>query len=198
MSAPQYSAADFLQALQALMPRGRAWPRDSDAVQTQVLAGLTEVYERQTNRSNQLLVDAFPVSAYELLPEWEETLGLPDPCSGPAPTVAARRAQVVARLTAQGGQSVAYFIAFALALGYVITITEYSPARAGTLVAGAPLCGTDWAHAWKVTSPTFTIHHAQAGSMAAGEPLAYWGDAVLTCEFSEIKPAHSVLFFSNT
>lgn len=198
MAAPQYSAQDFLQALQALMPRGRVWPRDPDAVQTRVLSGLAQVYERQTIRANQLLADAFPLTTYELLPEWETTLGLPDPCAGPAPTAAARRAQVLAKLQAQGGQSVAYFIAVAASLGYSITIKQYVPARAGLLRAGDPLNGNDWAHAWQVTSPTYTVHKAQAGVLAAGEPLAYWGDTVLACELSSIKPAHTVLLFSST
>lgn len=198
MAAPQYSAAEYLRALQALMPRGRVWPRDPDATQTQVLGSLTPVYERQNIRSSQLLVDAFPQTTYELLPEWEQTLGLPDPCAGEAPTVAARRAQVVARLQAQGGQSVGYFIAFAAALGYAITITEYVPARAGILRAGQALNGSDWAHTWTVTSPTYTIHKAQAGALAVGEPLAYWGDTVLTCELSAVKPAHTVLLFASS
>jgi uncharacterized protein YmfQ (DUF2313 family) len=198
MAAPQYSAQDYLQALQALLPRGRVWPRDPDATQTKVLSGLTPIYERQTIRCGQLLVDAFPVTTYELLPEWEETMGLPDPCSGPAPTVAARRAQVVARLKALGGQTPQYFVDFAAALGYTITITQYIPARAGIMRAGQPLNGTDWAHAWTVTSPTYTIHHAQAGIAVAGEPLAYWGDAVLTCELSTVKPAHTELLFASS
>lgn len=103
MSAPNYSAADYLSAMQALMPRGRVWPKDSDATQTQVLGGLVQVYARNTARANNLLVDAFPGMSAELLPEWEATLGLPDPCAGVAPTVAARNAQVLARFTGLGG-----------------------------------------------------------------------------------------------
>lgn len=197
MAAPQFSAQDYLQALQALLPRGRVWPRDPDAMQTKTLAALAKVYERTNIRANQLLTDAFPVATFELLQEWEETLGLPDPCAGVAPTVEARRAQVVARLKAQGGQSVAYYIAFAAALGYTITITQYVPARAGLLRAGQPLNGPDWAHAWTVTSPTFTITHAKAGLLSAGEPLAFWGNLVLTCELATVKPAHTVLAFSS-
>lgn len=198
MAAPQYTAGDFLSALQALMPRGRVWPRDPDATQAKVLAGLTKIYERQTIRSGQLLDDAFPLTTYELLPEWEETLGLPDPCAGEAPTVAARRAQVLARLKAQGGQSISYFIAFAADLGYTITITQYVPARAGNLRAGQPVCGNDWAHAWTVTSASYTVNYARASVLAAGEPLAYWGDTVLTCELSAVKPAHTVLLFASS
>lgn len=196
MTAPFYLAADYLAALQALMPRGRVWPRDPDAVQTQALSGLTPVYERQNARSNQLLVDAFPASTIELLPEWEETLGLPDPCAGASPTIAARRAQVVARIEARGGQSAAYFISFALALGYVITITEFVPARIGLARAGQPLNGPAWAHAWRVNAALHTVVRAQVGISQAGEPLAYWSNAVLECELREVMPAHTILIFS--
>jgi uncharacterized protein YmfQ (DUF2313 family) len=100
MIPPNYTAADFLKALQGLMPRGRLWPRDADAVQTQVLAQLAPSYARSTARANYLLVDAFPATTYELLPEWESTLGLPDPCAGVAPTIPLRQAQALARFVA--------------------------------------------------------------------------------------------------
>jgi uncharacterized protein YmfQ (DUF2313 family) len=54
-------------------------------VQSQVLYGLAKSYERETARANNLLVDSFPLTTYELLPEWESSLGLPDPCAGVAP-----------------------------------------------------------------------------------------------------------------
>lgn len=198
MSAPQFLAADFAAALQALLPRGRVWPREPDAVQAQAVGSLAPVYERQTTRANNLLADAFPLTTLELLPEWEETMGLPDPCASTSgtPTVAARQAQVVARVKAQGGQSVAYFIAFALALGYSITITQFIPARAGILRAGQPLNGVDWAHAWQINTLTNTVVHAVAGKLSAGEPIAYWNNAVLICEMAAVKPAHTVLMYS--
>ncbi|WP_250502844.1 putative phage tail protein [Caballeronia sp. AZ7_KS35] len=196
MLAPNFKAADFLAAMQALLPRGRVWPRDPDAVQTRVLSGLAPSYERQTARANYLLVDAFPSTTYELLPEWESTLGLPDPCAGTAPTVPARRAQVVARLSAVGGASIPHLMAFAASLGYTVTITQYSQARAGMLKAGQPCCGYDWNFAWKITAPLNTVVRAVAGSMAAGDPLASWGNTVLECEFRAVMPAHTIPIFA--
>lgn len=198
MPALQYSAAEFASALQALMPRGKAWPRDPASVQSKVLTAMAQSYARNTSRAAQLLVDAFPLTTVELLPEWESTLGLPDPCAGLSPTLAARRAQVVARLKAQGGQSIAYFVAFALALGYVVTVTQFVPARAGLMRAGRPLCGPAWAHAWQINTVLNTVQRARAGSVTAGEPLAYWSNAVLECELNAVKPAHTVLIFSYT
>jgi len=194
MPAPNYIAADYLRALQGLLPRGRVWPRDPDATQTAVLSGFTPVFERLTARANNLLIDAFPGSTYELLPEWEATLGLPDPCAGEAPTTQQRVAQVVARLTATGGQSIAYFKAVALALGYEVTITQYSPSHFGRPF-GLPFGGTAWAFTWQVNAPTFTINWLQFGG-SFGTPFASWGNNVLQCELLRIAPAHTTLLFS--
>lgn len=196
MSAPFYTTADYLAALQALMPRGRVWPRDPDATQTKALSGLTPTYERQNVAANNLLVDGFPSTAYQLLPEWEETLGLPDPCAGTSPTLQGRRAQVVARFTGVGGQSAAYMISYAASLGYSITITQFAPARTGLIRAGQPACGPDWAHAWRVNAALNTVVRARAGASVAGDPLASWSNQVLECELREIAPAHTIIIFS--
>jgi uncharacterized protein YmfQ (DUF2313 family) len=194
MLAPNYSGADYLRALQALLPRGRVWPRDSEATQTAILSTLTPAFARLNERANNLLVDSFPGSTYELLPEWESTLGLPDPCAGPAPTTEQRAAQVVSRLTATGGQSIAYYTAVANALGYPITVTQFAPAQFG-MAFGMPFGGDDWAFAWQVNAPTFSINYLSfAGSF--GTPFATWGNNVLQCELQRIAPAHTVLNFS--
>lgn len=196
MLAPNYTAADFLKALQGLMPRGRVWPRDSDAVQTQVLAGLAPSYARGTARANYLLVDAFPATTYELLPEWESTLGLPDPCAGVAPTIPLRRAQVLARFVGSGGPTIASLTAFAANLGYTVTINQFVEARAGQMRAGDPCCGTAWSYAWQVNALLNSITVARAGAMAAGDALASWGNAVLECELKAVMPAHTIPIFS--
>jgi len=150
---------------------------------------------RLTNRANELLVDGFPATAYELLPDWESSLGLPDPCAGAAPTIQQRRAQVVARFSNSGGQSIAYFEDFAAALGYEVSIQNFAPARAGQSRCGDADYGRDWAFAWAVDLPLSNVVHARASQSAAGEPLSSWGNDVLQCEFGATKPAHSILIF---
>ena len=198
MPTPSYSSGDYLGALQSLLPRGRVWPREADATQTKALAGLTPVYERQNIRANNVITEAFPATTFELLPEWEQTLGLPDPCAGISPTIQGRRSQVVARFTGTGGQSIKYIKTFAKSLGYTITITQYTPAKAGVLRAGGTLYGLPWAYAWRVSAPTSTSTPFLAGSSAAGEPLSSSGNAVLECELKAIAPAHTTVFFSYT
>lgn len=193
---PAYSVDDLLRMRQNLLPRGMAWPRDVDALITHALRVLCPISQRFNDRAANLVVDAFPGTSTELLPEWEASVGLPDPCAGIAPTVAQRRAQVVARLVAQGGQSVAYFISVAAALGFPITITQFAPFRAGISRAGDPCCDEGWAYVWQVNAPTITVKYFSAGKSSAGEPLATWGNTVLQCELERLSPAHTTLMFS--
>ena len=195
MSAPNYSADDFLAAFKNLIPRGAVWPQDSDSVLDLTIATLAPTWARHTQRNNYLLQDAFPSPSVEVLPEWEETLGLPDSCAGASPTLQGRQSQVVARLTGNGGQSIPYMIAYAAALGYTITISEYAPFRIGQDRTGERLNGPAWAHAWSIHAAATTVRPFRLGVSAMAEPLESWGNAILECELAEIKPAHTVLTF---
>jgi uncharacterized protein YmfQ (DUF2313 family) len=194
MPAPNLSIDDLLASFQRLLPRGLAWPREADAVQTQALRALMPTTKRQVDRSNNLLVDAFPASTLELLPEWELTLGLPDPCAGATPTIENRRAQVKARFAARGGQSAAYFIQFAANLGYAITITTFSAFYFGN-VFGGTFGDINWNFAYQVNAPTFTITSFQFGAGTFGEPFAQWDNTVLQCELQRIQPGGTYLLF---
>lgn len=195
MNTPNFSAADITAARQALMPPGRVWPRDADSVQARFLSVLAPTNVRLCASGLDLLADAFPASTEELLPEWEESLGLPDPCAGFDQTVEARRDQVVERLTVTGGQSVPYYIAVAASLGYAITITEFAPFRFG-MSFGLPLNGDAWAYAMQINAPEFTIDYFELGTSGFGESFASWGSTVLQCELTRIQPAHVALIFS--
>ena len=191
-----YSSSDFLGAFQALLPRGAVWPREPDAVQTRALAALMPTWSRLAERDENLLVDAFPATTDELLSEWEATLGLPDPCAGESPTLQQRQAQVLARFSGAGGQSIDYLVSFAAQLGYAITIQQFAPARAGVLRAGQAAYGQAWAFAWQVTTPGTTTVRFRAGASAAGEPLGSWESAVLECELKRLAPAHTTIVFA--
>lgn len=196
MAAPNYRASDFLTALQALMPRGLAWSRDPTSVMGQVMAGLAPEWARHTQQNNNLLIDAFPSTSVQLLPQWEAALGLPDPCAGASPTLAGRQSQVVARFAGSGGQSVPYFIGYAKSLGYTVTVTEYTPFRVGQQRMGCQLGTQDWAFTWQINAPAETVTYFSMGQAYMGQALESWGNAVLQCELSEIKPAHTVLIFT--
>jgi len=198
MAKPAFTNQDYARALANLLPPGRAWNREADSVQSRALAVYAPSYRRSSDSGANLLADAFPSSTVNLLPEWEATLGLPDPCAGIAPTLQARRAQVKARFASTGGQSVHDFVSFAAGLGYTITVRQYTPFRVGANACGQPLGGMDWNYTWAVESKANTITSFRTGSARLGEPLSSWGNAVLECELTALAPAHAILQFHYT
>ena len=192
-----FSAQDYLGALQALMPRGRVWPRDLDATQTQLLLALAQVYERSDGRSRQLLVDGFPQSAVELLPEWEATLGLPDSCGGAPESIAERQARVVVKLQEPGGMSKGYFLNLAAVLGYAdVTIAEFEPSHC-EMTCGSPVVDEVFRFLWEVNIPHQGDNRAvfRADTRCNNRVDNYMFGA-LECQLMRLKPAHTQVIFT--
>ena len=190
------AVSDLAGLFLRLLPRGRVWPKVLSAVQPQAIAAIMPTYQRLLARDNYLLVDAFPSTTVELLPEWEASLGLPDPCAGEDPTIELRQMHVVARLTQSNGPSIPSLTAFAAALGYTITITEFAPARADVSYADDPCYEPEWAFAWQINASIENVVYAEADGSFADDPLLTTGTAVLQCEMARLAPAHTVLLFN--
>jgi uncharacterized protein YmfQ (DUF2313 family) len=167
-------------------------------VQDADILTLMPTWSRLQLRLNALIKEIFPCSTYELLPEWEATLGLPDPCTGPLSTIAQRVAAVCAKFAARGGQSKNYYEQIAESLGIQISITEFAPFRVGINRAGDPLNSEAWAFAWEITSDQFNMIYFRTGVSVTRDPLREWGNQLLECVMNAIKPAHSILHFSYT
>lgn len=175
---PRFGVADYAGAARALMPRGLAWPTDADTEQSRMLAAIATTFSRSDGRANALLYGSLPGASTPLLPEWEATLGLPDPCAGTNPTIAQRLDQVRGRFVGVGGQSRQRFIDFAAALGFTINIKNYAPFRAGLSTVGNPLASDAWSYVWGVTIVQTT------GALPV---------KALMCELEAIKPAETTL-----
>jgi uncharacterized protein YmfQ (DUF2313 family) len=189
-----YSAEDYLAQFQRLLPRGRVWNRGLELIQDFELLVLMPAWSRLQAALNTLIPDFFPCTTDNLLPEWAETLGLPNDCTGPLSKQELKLA-VCAKFTARGGQSKEYFIAVAKALGYTITITEYAPFRCGINRCGDGNLGDQWAFVWKITAQSPMIYFL-VGQSTARERLRYWGDPLLECTLEAIAPAHTILIFA--
>lgn len=188
-------AARYRGMLQKLMPPGMAWPRLAGTVLGRLLEGLGVELWRVEDRARALLREADPRTTAELLADWERVAGLPDPCTGPLNSLAARRAALAARLGGLGGQSRAFFIALAASLGYTITITEFDAFQVG-LPVGQPLNGEDWEFAWQVNAPEVSVRDFRVGAAVAGDALRDWGNDLLECAIERAKPAHTTVIFA--
>lgn len=97
-----------------------------------VVRGFTHAFGFVDGRAADLLErESDPRYTIDLMPEWERAFGLPDKCLAEPLTMADRRAALLTRITMMGGQSRAFFIALAAAIGYTIYITEYRPFMVG-------------------------------------------------------------------
>jgi uncharacterized protein YmfQ (DUF2313 family) len=198
-AAMRADAEQYLAHLQALLPSGPAWPREPEAVLTKVLAAEADGLARAHNRTADLVDEADPRSARELLGDWERVAGLPDPCSaGIATTLQERRAAVVTRLTATGGQSIVYFTGIAAGLGYQVTIDEFRPFVCGRSRCGDRLNGPHSVrHTWRVRVGEPRVTLFRAGASQAGDRLGKFTRAEdLECLLRRLKPQHTTLIVS--
>jgi uncharacterized protein YmfQ (DUF2313 family) len=185
----------YLRNLQTLLPQGRAWPTEAGAVLTKLLGGVAAGLARVHNRALDLVEEADPRTTVELITDWERICDLPDDCA-PAGggTLAERRDAVVARITARGGQSRAFFIELAARLGYEITIDEFHPFTCDSS-CDDPVNDEEWWFAWRVNAPEETVREFTCDS-PCDEPLATWGNELLECNLSRLKPAHTTPIFA--
>jgi len=188
---------DFRQGVGGLIPRGYAWNVSPDTVQGQTWSGIgAAVHELHARAGILSEQESDPARTVELLADWERAYGLPDHCSPLNATIQQRQAALVARIASQGGQSIAYYVAVAAALGYAITITEFRPFRVSRSRVGDALLGVPWLHTWRVNAPTVTMRYFRVGHSTVGEPLRTWGNSELQCRLGQLAPAHTVLQFS--
>lgn len=125
-------AASVYAGMQArLLPPGRLW-HFLDAMLTDLLLGAADELARLDARGDDLLREAEPSTATELLPEFERELGLDE-----APTIEERRARVVARTVArQRYRPVDFRISLAPLLGQEpddVVVIETSHAAAAAM-----------------------------------------------------------------
>lgn len=187
------SAAGHAELLTLLLPR----PYEAtDTVLAATLAAEGNALDAAHARADVVLEAFSPAGADGLwLADWERVLGLPDECAGGyGQTQAERIAAAVAKKRARGGLSRAYFIALAKALGFIITIEEHKVFTCAS-GCGQPICDEPWRFVWTVHAPETTIREFTCASGCA-DPLASWGNALLECVLTRLKPAHTHVRFS--
>lgn len=190
------SAAAWREALAALLPPGAAWARDPDSNLQRLLAGWAEGFARFEARAEQLLEEMDPSTAYELLPDYERALALPDACTGELLALDARRAEVLAHMIGQGDQRPVYYVQLAEALGYAgAWIEEFETAHCES-DCDAFLNPDPW--------PNIFVLHLSADSGELGAHAQSYCDdflgevmqSAIECLISRIKPAHTMVQFS--
>lgn len=195
-----FGPEDFKALARSLLPRGRAWPDQPGSAVDGYTAAVGATWSDFNDAVSRYLArEATPAGPIELLPEWERTAGLPGECT-PAPTALAdRQAALRARLAEEGGQSIAFFLGLANALGYPdATIEEFRPFICGLGRCGDELGGPhEVRFHWRVRVNAGRSTLFRTGVSQVGDKLGTFERAEdLECVFNALKPAHTVLIFS--
>lgn len=188
------TANAYAHQLEALLPPGALWRLEADSKLRAFMVALAQELVRVDVRADSLINESDPRTLSETLPEWEAMLGLPDPCVSFDQTTAERIAGVLSKYVAQGGQTTAYFIEVAAALGFTITITEFTPFTVGS-VCSMPIYGAAWAYAWQVNAPLQSAEYFTVAD-SVDDPLGWWSNQILECVMRRLKPAHTSVLFA--
>lgn len=212
------SGDDYGVELVSLLPDGQAWPKEPDGTLFKACSGLAYAYGYVDSRAADLLErESDPRKTIELLPEWEQAWGLPDPCLPSATTIGERQRMLVLYMTWIGGQSRQYFIDLMAWLGYTIEIQEMAPFMAGISQVGDTrpmkldssgnrVVDTTKNFRWYIGPPELRFYWSievgqvglvwfRAGSGQAGvDPhLKFSVPEELQCLLNRWKPAHTYL-----
>jgi uncharacterized protein YmfQ (DUF2313 family) len=177
MSAPRYTLTQITTNFMALLPKGDAWPRDQLSNLYAFCYAICPLMQNTTDNAAMVLDQSIPSAVYNMILEWNQTLGLPDPCQGPNPTIPEQQAQILSKFISDGGQSKAFFISYANLLGYSITIKEFLPWLVGISRPGMLVPNPGAAFYWQINT-----------SISGPQPE-------LECELNNVKPAQTKLSF---
>lgn len=191
------NADHYLKQAQALLPRGLAWTRAIGTNLTSLLQAWSDEFARVDATFDTLTDEADPRTTLQLLSDYERVFGLPDPCVTAPQTVDQRRGALVSKMTYSGGQSRAYFIGIANAMGYpAASIDEFSMS---TCDSSCDLTLTSLADVftWRLNLPGSTAGVFYMTCDAdCNDAIQSWGDQAIQCRISNYKPAHTNVIFA--
>lgn len=186
----------YRTALQALLPPGVAWSRDPERVLTKLLNGFAGVFGAIDSRIDHLLSESDPRTSLEMLPEWENAVGLPDPCLGLAPSDVARRERLLSGLIPPDSSSRIDMSILASSLGYEgCYVIEPTFFRTNSNCNDS-CYSENWAFTWILAVPIAATVRLFTTTSTCRESLASWQHELLECVFRDISPIHTTVLFS--
>ena len=174
-----FSSTSYLRQFLSLLPRGKAWTRALSSKLVELLTGFSSEPARVDVYMESIITEKDTRFTTLLLPEFEEDYGLPDACSDAGASETERRENLRSRFLGINRMDKQYYIDLALELGFIATITEFTPFWSGLGKSGDPCGDQDVLFFWQV--------NVDASTPAIDE---------LACFFTKLKPAWTHLLFT--
>ena len=189
----------LLAGLLALMPPGRAMAgaREPDSVLSRIMLPGAAAVAYAEAEAAALQAEVDPRVADRLLDAYERVLG-PDACVGDVAAMPRAERQRLAhqRWVARGGQSRAYFIGLAAALGTEISITESHATVCGRAECGDVLLAAGEEFVWVVNLPAERLIDTECGATECGDRLGDILGSQCECAIRTASPAHTQVVFN--
>jgi uncharacterized protein YmfQ (DUF2313 family) len=195
------TAEEYLKLLRSLLPKGWAWNDNVNSTLTEFLYAEAEEFARVDQRSEDLLVERNTLYTNELLTDHENDLGLPDECSPEDETIQERRDAVHSKFIQLGQQNPQYYIDIAAAMGWTITITEFSPFISGVSASGDSCGDSEVIFYWQINIDLVNVKLIEfsSGNSQSGDQISFYpGVDQLICTLNKLKPAHTILIYTYT
>ncbi|MBX9944960.1 MAG: DUF2313 domain-containing protein, partial [Reyranella sp.] len=189
---PLRDAVSYARQMLAVFPTGPIWPTDLAGVWGGVLLGSADELVRVDQGADRLLRELDPRTTFDMLGDWEQAYGLPDPCTAPPATIDGRRRRLVQLVTMKGSLSKRFLTELAYDLGYDVLLEEFAPATMGVSRCGETMDGADWRWALFVHAPPTALQQAYAGDSYFGERILDFGISSLECVLRRHVPATSL------
>lgn len=196
-----------------LLPIGKAWNKVREH---RLFVGLAVEFARIFDRGQDFLnKELYPGTADELLPDWEQLVGLPDECTPEGLDIDGRRQQVLQKMSTLGGANAQYFQDLATLAGFNAIVTNYRPFRTGISRVGEPLSNdfdirfrvgtgrvgqvlrnTGWRFWFQVNVEATNLTRFRVGYGRVGQALVTFSNPLFECTVRKLKPAHAAPFFT--
>lgn len=192
---PPRDAESYALEQLAALPRGSIWPRDLSGRWGGFLLGSSEELARVRGASEILLRELDPTTTADMLTDWEQAYGLPDPCVALPATTEERRRRLVQLVRMKASTRPKFLTRIAHDLGFDVLLEEFAPATMGISRMGATMDGEDWRWVIFCHSPPTAVFPAYMGVSHCGEYLLDFGNDPLECVLRRHIPATSRPYF---
>ena len=183
----------YHRQLLSLLPRGKAWPKEAGTVISRLLRAEASQLAEIDRVAVGLLNEFLPNLTFDLLEEWEQSVGLPDACTDLGSTIQQRRAAVVNKVVSRLDTNSDTYVRIGREFGIEITVDEHDQARAANDSALDTSNGR-WRNVWWVTIPTSSPPRRFDVLSDVNTPLlVVERNTELECRLRAASPGHTEL-----